>query len=739
MAWFWSNRDEEEEEDEDNDDEYYDEDGEEYMSEDENSKEDFAEEEEDEEEEDNDELGGDDDDDRPNDGRPVATQNDTAAVSQVEDLLSQKSVVEERRANGDDDDSCMREDEFAQLVGGDPPLHNKNEEQVAPKPTTNNGSSSNHQSRPIATTEHQDHHENLEQEEEAAADEEEEVTTLEEKQSLLTLAAEHDRVDILQAILSNHDDIQKLLHGGGGSSGGGSPAAPASATAALLPPLHVAIAHGSVNAVNCLLRMGADPSIRSSTSRYHGKTAWEVAFDRHGGSSNVVAIAPSKREGIRHAFTAEALRCIGADEVDRLQQLLDAGLPKDCEVGGQSLAEWTVDLGAAQCQALVGAVVPATEAEAEDVAIHGGGSSSSSRNRLVQYEKEGLPALENRLDELNNLSKALSQFLDNLAEEVSVCAGLLLVGSGAAALAAHVKSLKQQKVTLTTDVERHSQVWENSEDELAYWVKECGGVDILKTLGGSNSSTTTSARQQEQIRMQQQQQQHQSSGSSTKEERNETDDDIKARQRFQTQIAACETKIRMLRASIADLSDENQRNLVEVQRRGVQGGVRLVRTLREAIVELEYQLSEIDSGEAACRAKIQLLQQYLKTNPIDIAKKKKTKEFNNSNGSTAAQASGETMSDDTDQSQDGHSSAATAVTTNGTKGGRGRGYNTSTALIVRPTGGQQGFLPFSIWQLFLRIIGLSQQQLQQHQQPHHYPQQQQQQQRISYDRPAMIV
>ena len=78
------------------------------------------------------------------------------------------------------------------------------------------------------------------------------------------------------------------------------------------------------------------------------------------------------------------------------------------------------------------------------------------------------------MDELENLAKALSSFLDNLAEEVSVCSGLLLVGSGGAALASHVRSLKTQKQNLFDDLERLGEAWENSEDELAYWMKECG-------------------------------------------------------------------------------------------------------------------------------------------------------------------------------------------------------------------------------------------------------------------------
>merc|ERR1712176_1004718 len=59
--------------------------------------------------------------------------------------------------------------------------------------------------------------------------------------------------------------------------------------------------------------------------------------------------------------------------------------------------------------------------------------------------EETIPQLKNRLDELDSLSMALSTCLDNLAEEVSVCHGLLLMGGGASALASHVRSLRALK------------------------------------------------------------------------------------------------------------------------------------------------------------------------------------------------------------------------------------------------------------------------------------------------------
>ena len=95
--------------------------------------------------------------------------------------------------------------------------------------------------------------------------------------------------------------------------------------------------------------------------------------------------------------------------------------------------------------------------------------------------------LNNRIDELENLSKALSTCLDNLAEEVSVCHGLLLMGGGASALASHVRSLKTLKENKISELERLEEAWENSEDELAYWVKECGepGKEIAELMSAA--------------------------------------------------------------------------------------------------------------------------------------------------------------------------------------------------------------------------------------------------------------
>jgi hypothetical protein len=74
--------------------------------------------------------------------------------------------------------------------------------------------------------------------------------------------------------------------------------------------------------------------------------------------------------------------------------------------------------------------------------------------------------LINRLVELESLASALSTCLDNLAKEVSVCHGLLLMGGNASALASHVKSLKTLQDQKQGELLQAQMDWQWSEDEL---------------------------------------------------------------------------------------------------------------------------------------------------------------------------------------------------------------------------------------------------------------------------------
>jgi hypothetical protein len=614
-----------------------------------------------------------------------------------------------------------------------------------------------------------------EPEKEEKEEEPEEVTSMAEKQSLLVLAAEHDRVDILQAILATQDnsaqDKSTLLHATSCTS---------------IPPLHIAVSYGSVNATNCLLRMGADPSIRPNVAaiqkeqkriespvdihnirKFDNVSAWELVFgcgqggqqkksgwSLFGSSSSSksslapeeeedtdvlsesvvgnnstqqqpqqiqirkpprsvepVNMAPSKREGIRHAFTAEALRCIGSDEVDRLRQLLESGMPMSIDIGGKNLYDWSVEMSASQCEQLL----RPSQAERSDdnnngdnngnseiaAAADGTSNNKDSDNNdngnnnntassttatggskktavLDRPDHESAMHLVNRLDELESLSRALSVCLDNLAEEVSVSHGLLLMGGGASALASHVRSLKALKERKYEELVRMQEAWENSEDELAYWVKESGveGKRIAALMKSSLAAETT--RQ------------------TPLPEATCPDEEKAQKQQLQAQIGASETKIRKLRVSIADLSEENVRNLKEVQKRGLTGGINLVRGLREEIREIEFELSEAKSAEATCRTKISLIQSSLQASRKHLPSKAK-------DGSTS------------EQPVDSQAQAATAPSEVGVgvraesgqednKTASERIYaGESTAMVVRGSG-NRGFL--SLWQILLRIIGM---------------------------------
>ena len=403
------------------------------------------------------------------------------------------------------------------------------------------------------------------------------TSSFQEKQSLLALAAEHDRVDILKGILSEYQDRDTLLHSG-------------------IPPLHVAVAYGSTNATSCLLRMGANPSIRpdikgktmtdgmdKASLKYHNVTAWELAFGRdespfddsakgtwfgRTGAQSLkptINMPPSKREGIRHAFTAEALRCIGADEDTRLAQLLQSGMPADIDIGGRTLHGWCMEMGSKNCQILVG------KTEEQDPIIEEQmpePTSPTKRHTSFQGDDNDVTKLTNRLEELESLASALSACLDNLAEEVSVCHGLLLLGGGGSALASHVRSLKELMTRRHEELQGYSDKWNRAEEDVEILIEQCGTDETL--LHNSQLFRRQSSRVFPTEPLQ-----------------------------LQALIGASENKVRKLRASIADMSEENTTAIIEVEKKGLSGGINLVRGLREELRELEFQLSAAKSGEVA--------------------------------------------------------------------------------------------------------------------------------------------
>jgi hypothetical protein len=226
------------------------------------------------------------------------------------------------------------------------------------------------------------------------------------------------------------------------------------------------------------------------------------------------------------------------------------------------------------------------------------------------------------------------------------------------------------------------EAWENSDDELAYWVKESGdqGKRIADLLTSSLESTLSRKKSLPEA-------------TSPEEEKSQT-------QQLQAQIWASENKIRKLRVAIADLSEENARNLTEVEKRGLSGGITLVRGLREEIRDTEFELSEVKSAEAACRTKISLIQSSL------LATKKTPPSKTNKQDSTGTP----------EQPLDGQAQEATAAIAGSDQAGAEStdqatpfseriATGESTAIVVR-TPGNRGFFTISLWRILLRIIGM---------------------------------
>ena len=575
----------------------------------------------------------------------------------------------------------------------------------------------------------EDDNDETEEEDEEEEDDEEEGPTLEEQRSLLSLAAEHDRVDVIKELLSisQNDEVNTSLLCGFSSASDDNnddnvkeeenvDDTTTNKVVFVPPPLHAAVAHGSVNAASCLLRMGANPSIRpivpapylsrnyqpSPTRRrssmeedrnykkYHDMSAWELAFgswvvvDNNGDEEDVedyddddeeeevtekrgwfgfggskkedddtdmilqehdiadndgkqriirrrqpLNIAPKKLEGIRHAFTAEALRAIGADEVDRLQQLLDSGMDSKMEVAGKSLEQWAIEMEAEGCCELLHVDKEEIKAEhdpQDDVdesspVANGNGSeytptaqpchtskqitaSSNQQQPMTPIQDERLSGMSPKdiltlIQENENLIPALTTCRDDLAEETSACQNILRdvqASGGRGTLSSQslldlVHSLKERRREVEENVKSWQQAWEEREDELDFFWEEVLNDEWREHFAQSgilDIATDASSMM--------------SSGSLTT---NASVEDLSRR------FCEVDNRVNTLRSSIANLAEECGRYQVEVEEAGLSGALSLTKSLRDELKEMERQLSEAKSGEAICRRKIELIQEQL--------------------------------------------------------------------------------------------------------------------------------
>jgi len=280
-------------------------------------------------------------------------------------------------------------------------------------------------------------------------------------------------------------------------------------------------------------------------------------------------IAPSKLEGIKHAFTAEALRAIGSDEASRLQELLDSGLDSDMsgprlEVAGKDFLRWCIDMGAVNCEELLRARYNVAETITEN------GKSQSNQELDVEANATShcflsvpgvitpvsLKSLHTRLEESESLCGALSSILDNVAEEVSVTQELLYYHGSNSALISQVRSLKSLRTRKDEEIAEWRRTLKDRNAELEMvmmWWKSNGGreedIPLIPFMDGPYENTVVE-----------------------KSYISECGDDnvgIGSNDRLMAELAAqltlSESKVRKLRASISDLAAENARNLQEIE------------------------------------------------------------------------------------------------------------------------------------------------------------------------------
>jgi len=532
------------------------------------------------------------------------------------------------------------------------------------------------------------------------------VQTMAEKRSLLALAAEHDRVDIIKTILqSSHPDaaatsdstalIQLMLNNRIDEYSEDSTClcTEDDLEKVFLPPLHLAIASSSTNAACCFLRMGADPSLRPSIPLnwsgpdyrkaenvepglvmsdwrlFHDLSAWELAFGTiytvgavtveagkvnekegwfHWSSKNTakdcdnvdaknspINIAPSKLEGIRHAFMAEALRAIGADEVKRLSELISSGIDsasrgsiksslnnERIEVGGKDLLGWCITMNAEKCSSMLKTMYE----NSSDVQEHANDAVSPHDKKIESIVTEApedkddekecslspsatrLCDLQTQLEEIQSLAIALSSILDDIAEEVSSLQALIFENgqSSNSALLSQIRTLKEARVQKEDELEAAESRVGDLENELRmvlmWWTNQGGTEDeIFSARLGNMVSAKRSNNEVLEL-----------NGRRSKESK------------LLEQKALCENNIQKIRTKISDLAEEKSRSIILVEKMGLAGAIKLTRTIREETLEMKYSLENAKSLETEYCAKIRLIRDRLEKRNHELCSPQET-------------------------------------------------------------------------------------------------------------------
>lgn len=161
--------------------------------------------------------------------------------------------------------------------------------------------------------------------------------------------------------------------------------------------------------------------------------------------------------------------------------------------------------------------------------------------------------------------------------------------------------------------------------------------------------------------------------------------DVKQRSTNEALLKASNEKVNKLRACIADLAEENSRNLDEIDRLGRLGTVNFARKLQIEMRDVEFAVKDAKTNEASCKSKLAVFRTKVEKyqEKIEIENKKVSSDETGNN----------------DRSDDSHNDSSSLLASEAITLGQSK-------AITKPVE-STSFGSYSFWRsLLLRILGL---------------------------------
>ena len=290
-------------------------------------------------------------------------------------------------------------------------------------------------------------------------------------------------------------------------------------------------------------------------------------------------------------------------------------------MAGKTLLEWARDMDAVDCCNLLllhtgeeGLEVEAAKNVEEEDGLVGqhdndaGGQVAMSPQQEVQYQSiqnellSGLSIgdLQMLISENLNLIPQLTTCRDDLASECTMCQSLLRdisATGGRGALSSQsllelVRTLKEERAQAEEALAAWDAAWEEREEELSFFWEEVLDDMLRGELGVVLDQVDLN-------------------GDVPTDDPSNRNHDTKTSEELVQHFVEVDNRVKSLRASIAKLAEESANAAAEIESRGMSGALSLTRTLREEVKEIDMKIHEASMGEAACRRKIEIIQQRI--------------------------------------------------------------------------------------------------------------------------------